>query len=111
MVTCTGMAPSASWGTDPVSAASKPTAAMCATHLGVATSTDTDGDKLRDHLEFCNYNTDSANTDSDGDRFIDGAKDGCEAASFNGDRGVNVADMGMLAMAISNCCSASPTST
>jgi hypothetical protein len=85
-------------GFDPASAASKPTAMQCQAHLGVTASTDTDGDKLRDHVEFCGYGSDPTLVDTDGD----GAKDGCEAASFNADRIVNVADMGMLATAIAN---------
>lgn len=82
--------------TDPASAASKPLLTAC------GPAGDTDGDKLSDRIEVCLYGTDPNNTDTDGDRTIDGAKDGCEAASFNGDRIVNVADMGMLAAAISN---------
>lgn len=89
-------------GTDPASSASRPTAASCAAFLGVLTTTDTDGDKLRDYIEFCHYSSDTGLVDGDGDSALDGSRDGCEAASFNGDRIVNVADMGMLASAISN---------
>ena len=88
-------------GTDPASAASKPTAAQCAAYLGVVISTDTDSDKLKDYIEFCNYNTDRTLTDADGDKALDGGTDGCEVASFNSDRIVNIADRGMLAQAVS----------
>lgn len=89
-------------GTDANSDASRPTSAMCAAYFGVTTSTDTDGDKIRDHIEACHYNSDRTQPDSDGDKALDGAVDGCEVASLNGDRIVNVADMGMLASAIAN---------
>ncbi len=59
---------------------------------------DQDGDRVVDYIEYCYYGTDRFTADSD----TDGTKDGCEAASFNGDRIVNVADMGMLATAITN---------
>jgi hypothetical protein len=87
-------------GTDPTSAASKPTIAQCAAYLGVTTTADADADRLRDHIEFCNYNTDPNDTDTDKDQ--DGiptgfAKDGCEAASFNEDRVVTAADQILMA--------------
>lgn len=83
-------------GTDPTSAASKPLVTAC------GATTDADGDKLTERVEFCFYGTDPNNSDTDGDKALDGAVDGCEAASMNGDRIVNVADMGMLASAIAN---------
>lgn len=89
-------------GTDPTLAATKPTAAQCAAALGISTSVDFDGDKIKDYIEFCNYSGSPFLTDTDADKALDGAKDGCEVVSFNGDRIVNVADMGMLAAAIAN---------
>ncbi len=83
-------------GTNPTSSASKPLVTAC------GSTTDVDGDKLTERVEICFYGTDPNNSDTDGDKALDGAKDGCEAASFNGDRIVNVADMGMLATAITN---------
>jgi len=91
-------------GTNPASAASKPTIAQCAAFVGVASNVDSDGDRLRDHIEFCNYNTDPNDTDTDKDQ--DGfpttglAKDGCEAASFNNDRIVTSGDQLLLALEI-----------
>jgi hypothetical protein len=41
-----------------------------------------------ERIERCHYNTDPTAKDSDGD----GMKDGCEAASLNGDGVVNSAD-------------------
>jgi CSLREA domain-containing protein len=60
---------------------------------------DADADKLPLYLENCFYNTLSSGGggDSDGDQFTDGARDGCEAASINGDRIVNSGDQGVLA--------------
>ncbi len=83
-------------GTDPTVFAIKPAITAC------GATTDVDGDKLSERIEYCFYGTDPNNSDSDGDKAFDGAKDGCEAASLNGDRIVNVADMGMLAAAIGN---------
>ncbi len=82
-------------GTDPTLFASKPLVTAC------GPAGDADGDKLSDRIEFCYYGTSSASTDSDVDAALDGAIDGCEAVSLNGDRIANVADMGMLATAIS----------
>jgi len=84
--------------TDPTSAASKPSAAAC------GTATDTDGDRLSDRVEFCGYNTNPNDTDTDGDQ--DGypstglARDGCEAASINGDRIVNSGDQLLMVFEI-----------
>ncbi len=91
-------------GTNPGSSTSKPTIAQCAAFLGVASTLDTDGDRLRDHIEFCNYNTDPAVQDTDGD--LDGfpatatSRDGCEAASFNADRIITSVDQLLLAFEI-----------
>jgi len=91
-------------GTNPALNTSKPTIAACAAYLGVASTADTDGDRLRDHIEFCNYNTDpnDADTDKDQDGFPTTglAKDGCEAASFNNDRIVTSGDQLLLAIEI-----------
>jgi subtilisin family serine protease len=83
-------------GSNPSDSASRPLVSDCGP-LG-----DTDGDKLPDRVEFCFYNTDPFSAETDGDASTTGGHDGCEAASFNGDRVVNVADMGMLAAAITN---------
>jgi hypothetical protein len=81
-------------GFDPTSNASEPTLAQC------GTPGDADGDKIQDRLELCYYNTSNASTDTDSDRTTDGAKDGCEVASLNGDRVVSSGDQGMLASGI-----------
>ncbi len=91
-------------GNDPTTSTSKPTPATCSAYLGVTQIADTDGDHIRDHIEFCNYNTDPNDTDTDDDQ--DGfpstglAKDGCEAASLNNDRAVNSGDQALLAIEI-----------
>jgi hypothetical protein len=82
-------------GTNPNSAGSKPLLSAC------APPGDSDGDRLSDRMEFCFYASDPTSTDSDGDRFTDGASDGCEVASINGDRIVSSGDQGMLAAGIS----------
>ncbi len=82
-------------GTDPNNAAAAPLLANC------GPAGDTDGDKLADRVENCYYNTLTNNTDSDGDKAIDGATDGCEVASINADRVVNSGDQGMLGGSIS----------
>jgi|CXWL01.1.fsa_nt_gi hypothetical protein len=79
-------------GTNPNLATSKPTVATCAAFIGVGVAVDTDADKVKDYVEFCNYNTDRLVTDTDGDMALDGARDGCEASSLNGDRVVNSGD-------------------
>jgi|CXWL01.1.fsa_nt_gi lysophospholipase L1-like esterase len=81
-------------GTNPNDNASKPSPAQC------GPSADADGDRLSDRAEVCGYNTSPANTDTDGDRTLDGARDGCEAASFNGDRAVNSGDQLLLVLEI-----------
>lgn len=83
-------------GTDPTNAASKPLLSDC------GPTGDSDGDKIMDRIEVCKYNSSPNSTDTDGDKATTGAVDGCEVASFNNDRVVNVADMGMLSSAISN---------
>jgi|CXWL01.1.fsa_nt_gi CSLREA domain-containing protein len=96
-------------GTNPASAASKPTAAACAAFLGVGASVDTDGDRLFDRVEYCAYNTDRLLLDTDGDQdasplnanpTVNLIKDGCEAASLNNDRVVNSADQLLIALEI-----------
>lgn len=82
-------------GTDPNNATSTPLLGDC------GPSIDSDGDGLMDWLETCFFGTNPQSADTDGDRLVDGARDGCEASSFNGDRIVNVADAGMLAVGIS----------
>ncbi len=83
---------------DPNLLSSKPTVAACAAFIGVGVAVDTDGDKVKDYVEFCNYNTDRLVTDSDGDMALDGARDGCEATSLNGDRVVNAGDQLLMAL-------------
>ena len=78
-------------GTNPNSAASKPSVAAC------GTTADTDGDRLLNRIETCGYNTDPLSNDTDGDRLTTGARDGCEAVSVNGDRTVNSTDQLLLA--------------
>jgi hypothetical protein len=84
-------------GTNPTSAASKPTVAQCGPNI------DTDGDRLKDYVEVCAYNTNPNDTDTDEDQ--DGSpagltKDGCEAASLNNDRVVNSGDQLLIALEI-----------
>jgi hypothetical protein len=74
-------------GTDPASAATKPTMAQC------GTSSDNDADGLSERLEFCIYNTSDAYSDTDGD----GTRDGCEATSINADTIVTSGDQGLFA--------------
>ncbi len=82
-------------GTDPADANSHPTTADCAASLGVSAITDSDGDGVRDGVEFCYYNTDphSANTDGDG------CGDAREIASINADLTVNSTDLQQVAVA------------
>jgi hypothetical protein len=82
-------------GFDPTSALSFPALAAC------APAGDTDGDKISDRIEFCYYGSSIASSDSDADIALDGAKDGCEVASINGDRIVSSGDQGKLASGIS----------
>lgn len=86
-------------GTDPLSAASKPGSNPGGT-AACGASGDADGDKISNRVEACAYNTNPNATDSDGDRLLDGARDGCEAASLNADRTVNSGDQLLLAQEI-----------
>ncbi len=83
-------------GTDPTDSTSRPGLDAC------GPTTDSDADRLTDRLEYCFYGTDTTSSDTDSGTDDSGAPDGCEAASFNLDGVVNVADMGMLAAAIAN---------
>ena len=100
-------------GADSTSAASHPSAAQCAAFFGggVDVNTDTDGDRLKDYIEFCHYNTSRSEDDTDGDAAVDGGDDGCEVASINGDRIVNSLDQGMLAQGIVGVAGYTATST
>jgi hypothetical protein len=98
-------------GTNPTDLASKPVtfpnaSNQCAIHLGVTVFIDTDGDRIRDWIEFCHYGTNPAVADTDGDAIGgmdgDGGKDGCEVASINGDQVVNSGDQGKLASGINH---------
>ena len=81
--------------TGPTNPATKPTIAQCAAALGVSILADSDGDRLRDYVEYCHYSTDPNDRDTDGDQdgfpwnvntSLNLTDDGCEAASFNNDR-------------------------
>jgi hypothetical protein len=78
-------------GSDPTNLASKPAPASC------GPTTDADGDRLTARVEYCGYNTSDGSVDTDGDMALDGARDGCEAASLNADRVVNSGDQLLLA--------------
>jgi hypothetical protein len=86
--------PECTLGFDPVSSASKPALSAC------GPTGDTDGDRVTDRVEVCNYNSNPGNADSDGDVGLDGAKDGCEVGSINGDRVINAGDQLLLAQEI-----------
>jgi hypothetical protein len=80
--------------TDPMSAASKPAPAQCATAAGAPSIlTNSDGDTFQDYIEFCYYNSDmhSANTD------FDACGDAREIASVNNDQSVNSTDLSIVA--------------
>jgi CSLREA domain-containing protein len=79
-------------GTDPLDKTNKPTPTQCASQISVLTSDDTDGDKIRDHIEFCHHASDRLLDDSD----ADGTSDGCEIVSLNTDLIVNSGDQGLL---------------
>jgi CSLREA domain-containing protein len=81
-------------GTNPGDINSKPALTAC------GATGDSDGDRLTNRIEVCNYNSDPNNTDTDGDMALDGAKDGCEVASLNADRVVNAGDQLLLAAEI-----------
>ena len=94
------------FGTDPANALSKPPipAPSDPDGDGLPTSlentigsnpntSDTDGDKLIDGVEFKYYNSSPLFTDGD----IDGCADSREVASINGDRNVNVLDLHQVA--------------
>jgi hypothetical protein len=81
-------------GTDPTNGTVKPAPAAC------GTTVDSDGDRLTARVEYCGYNTSDSTTDTDGDMALDGARDGCEAASLNADRVVNSGDQLLLASEI-----------
>jgi hypothetical protein len=89
-------------GFDPTSGSTEPSAVDCANYItGGSLSADTDGDKIRDYIEFCYHNSSPVLTDTDADRTTDGGSDGCQIASVNGDRIVNSGDQIMLASGIS----------
>ncbi len=82
-------------GTDPLNAASNPSQFDCAAHLGVSITTDTDGDHVRDAIEYCGYNTSTTSANSDGD----GCGDAREIASIDGNQTVNSTDLQQVATA------------
>jgi hypothetical protein len=86
--------PECDLGADPADAASKPAITAC------GSTNDSDADRLSDRIETCFYNTNILSNDTDGDRTMDGAKDGCEAASINMDRAVNAGDQLLLSQEI-----------
>jgi hypothetical protein len=84
-------------GTDPTSSASRPTTAQCVTASGAAsTSTDTDSDGVKDHTEYCQYGSDPANDNTDGDACTDGR----ETGNVDGNQTINGADLGVIASAV-----------
>ena len=87
--------PECALGFDPTNATSKPALTAC------APSGDPDGDKVQSRIEFCFYGSSPNIAETDADASVDGAKDGCEIASLNGDRIVSSIDQGMLAQGIS----------
>ncbi len=80
-------------GTNPSDVLSKPAVTAC------GPTGDGDADKIATRIETCFYNSNPASNDTDGDAGGAGARDGCEIASLNADRIVNVADQGALASA------------
>jgi polyhydroxybutyrate depolymerase len=74
-------------GTDPTNAASFPSAAQC------GATTDPDGDGVATFREYCYFNTDPNNANTDGDA----CDDGKEIASINADLAVNVIDLSQVA--------------
>jgi hypothetical protein len=84
--------PECARGTNPNSAASRPSPGACG-----GLTADTDGDRVKNHLENCAYGSSPALVDSDGDATTTGASDGCEVASLNADRVVNAGDQLLLA--------------
>jgi hypothetical protein len=84
--------PECALGTNPNSAASKPSVAACG-----GTGPDSDGDRIKNYLETCYYGTNPNAIDTDADAATNGAKDGCEVVSINGDRVVNAGDQLLLA--------------
>jgi hypothetical protein len=81
-------------GSDPLNPLSKPTVAQCVTGSGAATNlTDSDGDGIKDYVEYCNYNSNPRSANTDGD----GCGDAREIASVNDDNGVDSRDLGTVA--------------
>jgi hypothetical protein len=94
-------------GSDPANASSRPAAPPFVDdrdHDGLSTATenaigsdpnnaDTDGDIIRDGVEYRYYGSDPIRTDTD----ADGMSDPCEIASINADTVVNVGDQALLA--------------
>ena len=75
-------------GFDPTLAASKP-----ALNINCGPAGDADGDRVSGRVEYCNYNSDPLNPNTDADACADGK----ETASVNSDTTVNVADVGLIA--------------
>lgn len=81
-------------GKNPADASSKPTQAECVTAVGAAsTMTDTDGDGVRDYVEFCRFNSSHTSPNTDGDS----CRDGKEIASLDLNATVNANDLALTA--------------
>jgi hypothetical protein len=87
--------PECALGKDPTSPASAPLLTDCG-----PVSLDLDGDKIPDRIEWCYYNSAQPGPPVGPDVDADGARDGCEIASFNADQIVNSLDQGMLGSGI-----------
>jgi hypothetical protein len=88
-------------GKNPNSAANLPTTSECIAAISTTSTADSDGDRLKNWMEYCLYGTSVVIADTDADRTATGAYDGCEVASINGDLVVNSGDQLVLGWEIS----------
>ncbi len=86
-------------GTDPTDPNDAPTMAQC---IAATSSGDEDGDGVPSWREYCYYNTDPNNPNTDGDTRTNGQplNDGCEIYSINADQVVNIIDLQQIALEI-----------